>query len=207
MKNTNKLSLFWLFGAAFVLFSAMAGVGWLYGPDVFLMRTVQSQPSGMFDATSRFLSAAGSWELSGALLLALSAALYGSGRRRLAARLLVAFLATGLLEYLLKQFLPVPPVPPGFVRAEDFVPIATVEHSYPYPSGHALRSTILLGTVYLLSGNGILRAGVALLLLGLLVSRVYLGVHWASDIVGGALLGTAAVVWAFGKKGRGWKSG
>ena len=190
-----------------MLFSAVAGIGWLYGPDVFVMRAVQSQPSGLLDATSRFLSAAGSWELSGALLLALSATLYGGGRRRLAARLLVAFLATGLLEYLLKQFLPVPPVPPGSVRAEDLVPIATVEHSYPYPSGHAVRSTILLGTAYLLSGNGILRAGVALLLLGLLVSRVYLGVHWASDIVGGALLGAAAVAWAFNKEGREWRSG
>ncbi len=190
-----------------MLFSAVAGAGWLHGPDVSVMRFVQGRPSDLLDLVARFLSASGSWELSGALLLALSAALYGCGRRRLAGRLLIAFLATGLVEYLLKQLLPVPPVPPGFGRAVDFVPIATVEHSYPYPSGHALRSTILLGTVYLLSGNGLSRAGVVLVLLVLLVSRMYLGVHWASDIVGGALLGTAAVVWAFSKEGRGWRSG
>jgi hypothetical protein len=71
-------------------------------------------------------------------LLALLAGLYGSGRRRLAGRLLVAFLATGLLEHTMKQVLPVPPIPLGTVRAEDFVPLATVEHSYPCPSGHAL---------------------------------------------------------------------
>nr|MBA3471825.1 phosphatase PAP2 family protein [Rubrobacter sp.] len=88
---------------------------------------------------------------------------------------------------------------------EDFVPLATVEHSYPYPSGHAIRSTILLGTIYLLSRNAFLRAGIALLLLGLLASRLYLGVHWMSDVVGGALLGAAAVLWAFGKEGRGWR--
>jgi undecaprenyl-diphosphatase len=109
----------------------------------------------------------------------------------------LAFLATGLVEYVLKQLLPVPPVPPDFVRIGDFVPLVTVEHSYPYPSGHALRSTILLGAVYLLSGNGVLHAGTALVLLGLLASRVYLGVHWTSDVVGGTLLGAAALAWAF----------
>lgn len=189
-----------------MLLSAIAGAGWLYGTDVFVMRAVQSQSSELLDFLARLLSTAGSWGLSGALLLALLTGLYGGGRRRLAGRLLVAFLATGLLEYLLKQFLPVPPIPPGSVKAEDFIPLATLEHPYPYPSGHAIRSTILLGTVYLLSRNTFLRVGIALLLLGMLASRLYLGVHWASDVVGGALLGTAAVVWAFSKEGRGWRS-
>ena len=202
MKSARYLSTFWLFGAAFVLLSVVAGTGWLYGPDVFVMRAVQSPSSELLIFLARFLSTVGSWGISGALLLALLAGLYRSGRRRLAGRLLVAFLATGLLEYLLKQFLPVPPIPRGSVRAEDFVPLATLEHPYPYPSGHAIRSTILLGTVYLLSKNTFLRAGVALLLLGLLTSRVYLGAHWASDVVGGALLGAAAVLWAFGKEVR-----
>ena len=188
-----------------MLLSVAAGAGLLYVPDLFVMRGVHSRPSELLDPAARFLSAVGSWELSGALLLALSAGLYGGGRKRLAGRLMVAFLATGLLEYLLKQFLPTPPIPAGSVRAEDFVPIATVEHSYPYPSGHALRSTILLGTAYLLGRNTFLRAGIALLLLGLLASRVYLGVHWTSDVVGGALLGAAAVLWAFGKESRGWR--
>jgi undecaprenyl-diphosphatase len=203
LKSARYLSAFWLFGAAFVLLSVVAGTGWLYGPDVFVMRALQSRSSELLDFLAKFLSTAGSWGISGALLLALLAGLYSSGRRRLAGRLLVAFLATGLLEYLLKQFLPVPPIPRGSVRAEDFVPLATLEHPYPYPSGHAIRSTIFLGTVYLLSRNTFLRAGIALLLLGLLTSRVYLGAHWASDVVGGALLGAAAVLWAFGKEVRG----
>jgi undecaprenyl-diphosphatase len=202
LKSARYLSTFWLFGAAFVLLSVVAGTGWLYGPDVFVMRVLQSRSSELLIFLARFLSTVGSWGISGALLLALLAGLYRSGRRRLAGRLLVAFLATGLLEYLLKQFLPVPPIPRGSVRAEDFVPLATLEHPYPYPSGHAIRSTILLGTVYLLSKNTFLRAGIALLLLGLLTSRVYLGAHWASDVVGGALLGAAAVLWAFGKEVR-----
>ena len=133
-------------------------------------------------------------------MLTLTAGLSLGGRRGLAGRLLLAFLATGLLEYLLKQFLPVPPVPTGFARTHDFAPLIVADHSYPYPSGHALRSTILLGTIYFLSKNGLLRVGVVLVLLGLLISRVYLGTHWTSDVVGGALLGIIAVLWAFGNE-------
>jgi membrane-associated phospholipid phosphatase len=200
LKITRNLPLLWLFGAIFVLFSAAAGAGWLYGPDVFLMRAAQSRPSDFLDVAFGFLSAFGSLEVTGALLLALAAGLFLGGRQGLAGRLLLAFLATGLLEYLLKQFLRVPPVPMGFARAEDFAPLVVADHSYPYPSGHALRSTILLGTVCLLSRNSLLRAGVVLVLLGLLASRVYLGTHWTSDVVGGALLGATAVLWAFGKE-------
>jgi membrane-associated phospholipid phosphatase len=203
LKSSRCYLLFWLLGVAFVLLSAAAATGWLYSPDVLVMQATQGQPSDLLDALSRFFSALGTLEFALILLLALVAGLYKSGRRRLARRLLVAFLVTGLVEYLLKQFLPVPLIPPGSARTEDFAPLVTVDHSYPYPSGHALRSTILLGSVYLLSENSILRAGVVLALLGLLASRIYLGVHWPSDVVGGALLGAAAVSWAFGKEDRG----
>jgi undecaprenyl-diphosphatase len=200
LKGTRNLSLSYLLGAIFVLFSAAAGTGWLYGSDVFLMLGAQSWPSDFLDVAFGFLSVFGSLEVTGALLLTLTAGLFLGGRRGLAGRLLLAFLATGLLEYLLKQFLPVLPVPTSFARTQDFAPLIVADHSYPYPSGHALRSTILLGTVYVLSKNGLLRAGVVLVLLGLLASRVYLGTHWTSDVVGGAWLGIIAVLWAFGKE-------
>lgn len=200
LKNASNLRLLWLFGAAFVLLSAAAGTGWLYGPDDYLIRAAQSRPSVLLDALASSLSTLGGLGLTASLLLALVTGLLLKGRGRLAGRLLLAFLVTGLLEYTLKQVLPVPPVPQNFVRIGDFVPLVAVDHSYPYPSGHALRSTILLGSVYLLSSNGILRAGIALALFGILASRVYLGVHWPSDVVGGALLGAAAVTWAFRSK-------
>ena len=147
-----------------------------------------------------FLSAFGSLEIAGALLLALAADLCLGSPRRLAGRLPLACLATGILEYLLKQLLPIPPVPASFARTEDFAPPIAAGHSHPYPSKHAHRSTILLGAVYLLGTSSLWRAGVALGLLGLLASRVYLGTHWTSDVVGGALLGASAVLWAFGRE-------
>ncbi len=64
---------------------------------------------------------------------------------------------------------------------------------------------IVLGAVYLLSRNGLLRAAIAAALLALTASSLYPGVNWASDVAGGALLGAAALLWAFG--GRGWGRG
>ena len=200
MKSAVNLGLLWLFGTAFVLLSAAAGTGLLQGPDSLLMQAAQSRPSFSLDVIASLCSALGSLELTAIFLFALVTGLFLSGRRRLVARLLLAFLITGLLEYLLKQFLPVPPIPPDFVRIGDSVPVVAVDYSYPYPSGHALRATILLGATYLLSRNSVLRAGITLALLTLLVSRVYVGVHWPSDVAGGALLGVVAVVWAFGKE-------
>jgi len=202
LKSIRSLSLLWPLVSIFVLFSTAAGAGWLYGPDVSLMRAAQSQPSDLLDVAFDLLSAFGGLEVTGAFLLTLAAGLFLGGQRKLAGRLLLAFLATGLLEYLLKQFLPVPPIPPDFVRTEDFAPLVAVDRPYPYPSGHALRSTILLGAVYLLSKNGFLRVIVVLMLLGLSASRVYLGTHWPSDVVGGTLLGIIAVLWVFEKEGR-----
>ena len=98
----------------FILCSAVAGAGWLYSPDVFLMLAAQSHSSDLLDTFSRFLSALGALELTLMLLLALVVGLYKAGRRRLARWLFPTFLATGLLEDLLKQFLPVPPIPSGF---------------------------------------------------------------------------------------------
>jgi undecaprenyl-diphosphatase len=65
-----------------------------------------------------------------------------------------------------------------------------------YPSGHAIASVaVLLAIAWLLHRERGWRwpwAVAAVLLLVSLYSRVYLGVHWPSDVVGGALIG---LVW------------
>lgn len=77
--------------------------------------------------------------------------------------------------------------------------------SYSFPSGHAMMSMVVLGLIavaaYRLSPW--VRAHRWILLLAPIwsvvvgCSRVYLGVHWASDVVGGWLIGVVwVVVWA-----------
>ena len=196
MKIARNLAL-WISLTAFVLLSAVAGAGWTHRLDLFLVRTAQSRASGFLDAAGSLISAPGALEFTGVLLVVLVVGLFLKGRRRLAGRLLLASLIASLVELSLKLLLPVPPVPESLARIEDFAPLATIEQPYPYPSGHMLRSTVLLGAVYLLSRSKGLGAILAVYLAAMGASRIYLGVHWPSDVIGGFLLGVVALAWAF----------
>ena len=69
------------------------------------------------------------------------------------------------------------------------------EHTYSFPSGHALQGTVLYGAIsYLLAirfprfANWLY--GGAMLLVGAIgLSRLYLGVHWPLDVVAGWIIG------------------
>lgn len=73
-----------------------------------------------------------------------------------------------------------------------------IHTDYSYPSGHVLRTTFLiifLMTYFYIRHNivkpilfQILMAGVLILMV---VSRIYLGEHWSSDVIGGFLLGAS----------------
>ncbi len=70
-----------------------------------------------------------------------------------------------------------------------------------YPSGHVTATLALVGIVAVVLGRGRGRAigvamgvGVASITLVVALTRLYLGVHWLADVLGGALLGGAAVL-------------
>ncbi|MGF0173504.1 phosphatase PAP2 family protein [Streptomyces sp. Marseille-Q5077] len=77
-------------------------------------------------------------------------------------------------------------------------------HYAAYPSGHAMTATVVCGLLlWLLHRHGadraLWRTGVAVAAIsvaGVGLTRVWLGVHWPTDVVGGWLLGALVVVLA-----------
>ena len=92
--------------------------------------------------------------------------------------------------------------------AADLVNIFVVETGKSFPSGHAFFSVVVLGMMaYLIITHQtklylkILTASVfAIFILWIGASRIYLGAHWLSDVIGGYVIGSlflALEIWLY----------
>lgn len=154
------------------------------------------------EAALRDLTALGSVAVLAAMTVATALFLTLEGRPRAALHALAVFCGSGILVQLLKQ---------GFARPRPgIVAHALQVTGWSFPSGHSLMSTATLLTLGALLGAGRRRTAIRRYFLGLAAvlafvvgaSRVYLGVHWPSDVVAGWLLGGAwaALAWRAGRR-------
>jgi membrane-associated phospholipid phosphatase len=181
----------------FVVFTALLPTHFAEAVDVFLLEGVRNIKSDLLHvalATPAFL---GSVELTVPAIFVLSAWFYWKNENRKAYLCLATLLIVTGAEFLLKNTLP-HPKPSDFFR-KDFpvdIPAFTIPTKYSFPSGHALRLSMVIGLLW--SWIGLFRrpfltvAGAVLILLNSF-SLVYYGFHWVSDVVGGVWLAAVAV--------------
>jgi undecaprenyl-diphosphatase len=102
---------------------------------------------------------------------------------------LAADVVADLLAYVLKRLVDVDRPP---VRYAEPKALVHVPHDHSFPSGHAATS-FACATVLALAFPR-LAAPLYVLAAAIAYSRVYVGVHYPFDVVGGALLGIAVAI-------------
>lgn len=157
-----------------------------------LFQSVQSKPLLM--AVKGISDVTGDWQA--AVLVIVSGVIFWRYLGRLEGSMV---LFSGLVTTINEVFKIVidRPRPPA-----DLVNVFVAETGKSFPSGHAFLSVVVLGMMaYLVVTHQtkrylkMLTAPVFIVLvLWVGVSRIYLGVHWASDVIGGYILGSSFLV-------------
>lgn len=165
------------------------------GPDATILQALESAREPHVTAVMTAITTIGRGPITAAFIILLVTWLLVRGFRTEAAFLLVANLGSGVLS---------PGVKAMFSRARPSVDVATritSPDSFSFPSGHALSAMVLYTSLAMVAGSlGHLRLQRALIALAVIMvptmgfTRLYLGVHYPSDVVGGWALG-AVWVW------------
>jgi undecaprenyl-diphosphatase len=180
--------------ASLILFSYLADEVLRKGTDRFdqsVRHLIHQQSAPWLTAVMRFVTNLGDWQviLSGtAALLFFYWYRHDGGHIRL---LLITMAGAGILDGVLKDLFHRPRPDPFFIAKPT---------TYSFPSGHALISLCFYGLVAgMVSQNlrehwqRVMAWSAAAGLIGLIgLSRIYLGVHWPSDVIAGY---AAALIW------------
>lgn len=159
--------------------------------DLRLARAIQSLNAPGAGRLMVWVSALGSGWIAVALALAAGLALINV-RLKIEGLVCLAGLGLGRLVTSLLKLLSGRPRPD-----ESLVQIIGGYHELSFPSGHAVFFVELFGflffLLYSLAKPGLVRT-TGLVILGMLivlvgVSRIYLGAHWPSDVIGGYIAG------------------
>jgi len=176
----------------FVVLALLARTTAYFAVDLAISQALQALSSGPLDALMRFISWFGYAPQAIIVVVLMAGALFGLGFQKEGWTALAVAAFHQILNTLVKWAVHRPR------PSKDIVEIFRALTSYSFPSGHVMFYTAFFGffwyLTYILMRRSWLRTGL-LVCFGLLIlligpSRIYLGEHWASDVLGGYLLGS-----------------
>ena len=176
-----------------LLIFILAGALATFPGDQAASEAFRENQSDWLNSAALAVSTLGGQSVAGALMIGLITLLVIASRR---ADALVVFV--GAVPILAGIFLK-----EAVGRARpDYLIIGLEPTSLSFPSGHALFAMVFGGLLIVLAGDIIrpvkvrraIQIGLALLILAIGASRVYLGVHYPSDVLGGYLFGAMALL-------------
>jgi membrane-associated phospholipid phosphatase len=187
--------------ALFVSIAAQAAVdGRLVSWDVQVTETMVAARTSAWNWVLWAFTLLGNTPMMAMLTVAAAGLLFMRGRRSRAVLVAAAVLSATGVSQLLKAVL-------QRIRPPEVLALIDVPGSYSLPSGHALVTSVFLGLLVALalrpgSSAGRVLAGVGAVVVGGVIgfSRIYLGVHWASDVIAGwcvAGIWLTVLLWTF----------
>ena len=193
----NKISLKWgLLAGAFLVTVAIFSLAWAFPTfpgDRGALQGFQDNQSGWLDTAALAVTSLGGWAAA-IVMMAGMIFYFAICRRRIDALIVLISGAPVLAGFLLKEVV-------GRARPE-FLIAGSAPSTMSFPSGHSLFAMVFGGLLIVLVGELVestpvrrtIQFGLALLILAVGASRVYLGVHWPSDVLGGYLFGGLALL-------------
>ena len=183
--------LFFLAMIAFSFLTYQVETSPAFAMDLQITRTIQTIDSPFLEGLMWLISWPGFLPQSVIVTVLIALTLFVYRLRWESVTSLLAATLSGGTNELVKDFIARPR------PASDVVDVFEILTSYSFPSGHVMFYTILFGFLWYLAytsfKQSLFRTFLLALLGGLIlfvgVSRVYLGQHWASDVLGAYLLG------------------